>query len=316
MRSSFAACLLPSLLVCGACSSDPATTADARPTGDGTQDAPPLDVASGTQWLIKVLAFNIHGLAGDRGQYKAIGEALAARRGQGEQPDLVLLQEAFLAVPDPLREKAAYPHEARGPPATDQRLVDSGLIALSDHPILSSQHRAYTDCEAEDCAANKGLLVIEIQPPGMPEPLLVATTHMQAQSEWDEARRQQMDEAAAFLETLGYRSLSSIFAGDFNTKPNRASYDHFLGLTPYADVGRFCLDTPAVCTVELDDAGEADLGDVWEGTNDRHYFFAAASSGYTIEPVYLTRNFTERYNGTDHYSDHWGYEVHYRLSWK
>ena len=60
--------------------------------------------------------------------------------------------------------------------------------------------------------------------------------------------------------------------------------------------------------------GQTDWTDVWKSSHDRHFYYQPEGSPLRIEPVRLIRNFTEKWHG-DFLSDHWGYEVHYRISW-
>ena len=58
--------------------------------------------------------------------------------------------------------------------------LNSGLTILSNFPIeeRSSQPFYRGACGGYDCLANKGILLVAITIPGVPEPIEIFTTHM------------------------------------------------------------------------------------------------------------------------------------------
>ncbi len=135
----------------------------------------------------------------------------------------------------------------------------------------------------------------------------------QAQTPNDETRKNQIDDIEVFLHRLGFGDRPAILAGDFNFKPRHASYRKFHRELPFEESGLFCLRPGATCRIELDPGGRTDLNDIWKSSHDRQFYYSLEPR-VRIEPVRVTRNFTERVGGED-LSDHWGYEVRYRISW-
>ena len=282
---------------------------------------------------LRVLSYNIQDLPGAVGtlfgrrdeHYQRMGELLAQRRRAGTHPHVVFLQEAYTERSLELAKRAGYPFIYQGPDAS-RKWVSSGLMVLSDYPVEESDRYAvaYADygdnCAEWECLVNKSAMLLAVQLPQAPEKLLLATTHLQAQTRNDAARVRQVNVLVAELQRLGLNRFTSIFAADFNFKPNRhSSYDHFVALTGFQDVGNFCLHRQNVCRVDVGDRSnngvdKTDLNDVYRNTNDRHFIRQPPKSALRITPAYLTRNFLEELDGDD-LSDHYGYEVHYRVSW-
>src|SRR3569833_3219358 len=70
---------------------------------------------------LSVLTYNVHGLpwpiASDRDSaLEAIGGRLRLLRARGEQPHIVLLQEAFTDAAKRIAAQSGYPYAALGPP--------------------------------------------------------------------------------------------------------------------------------------------------------------------------------------------------------
>lgn len=238
---------------------------------------------------------------------------LSERRTHADHPDFVLLQESFSDATTALRIEAHYPHEAMGPKAQGKNLVNSGLFILSDHPLLSPESMKFDHCAIDDCMAAKGVLMARVQPAGMPEPFLILTTHLQAQTEEDIIRLSQIDQMARWFSEKNIFSFASVFAGDFNFKPGKhPSHAHFVRQTPFVDVGKQCVESPDSCTIAT--GGVTDLNDISKSANDRQFIYAPPGSRYRIRPIFVTRNFTTKFRG-QYLSDHWGYEVHYEFSW-
>lgn len=135
---------------------------------------------------------------------KAIGDTLRKLRQQGQEPDIVMLQEAFISAAKEIPVRAGYPNWVVGPGVSDlgqrysvrasQRFIDdrsfwkgeklgkwqsSGLILASNFPIKVVYSHPFNqwECAGTDCLANKGLLVAEIKVPGLPHHLKIVTTH-------------------------------------------------------------------------------------------------------------------------------------------
>jgi len=152
------------------------------------------------------MTYNVHGLpwpiVPDRtADLNAIGDRLAAMRRHGDAPQIVVLQEAFTATADGIAARAGYPYILRGPAAGEVSslastgtpdeifrmrgegwgaFLPSGLILMSEYPIVQSWHAAFprADCAGFDCLANKGALFARVAVPGVPVPVQIATAHM------------------------------------------------------------------------------------------------------------------------------------------
>lgn len=136
-----------------------------------------------------------------------VADRLASLRVAGRQPHIILLQEAFVADPQRLARRAGYAHVAAGPDVafrtdvpvsaedrtflqgarwdrgeTLSRQLNSGLVILSDYPIVATDRLAYPAfaCAGFDCLANKGVLIAHVRLPGLAAPLAVVNTHLNA----------------------------------------------------------------------------------------------------------------------------------------
>lgn len=161
---------------------------------------------------LSVMTYNVMGLPwplafGRDEALDQIADRLVALRAQGRQPHVVLLQEAFLADPARFARRAGYAHVAAGPgvdaPATATpsgtdatflrgarwdrgetlpKQLSSGLLILSDHPIVRVDRFAYPAfaCAGFDCLANKGALIAHLAVPGVAAPVSIVNTHLNA----------------------------------------------------------------------------------------------------------------------------------------
>lgn len=293
---------LAALLVLGLAGSAPAATPE--PGGERVRE-------------LKVLTYNVKGLPliTDLDRLKAIGEILAERRRRGDEPDVVLLQEAFARKAKRVRSRAGYPHAIRGVSGVRGVFAnDSGLEILSNHPIVARWARPLHDCAFPECLVGKSVLGVALELPDVPEPIQVFTTHLQADTRNEPVRRNQIDDITVFLQRIRFGRDPAVFAGDFNFKPRHPSYHKFLRETPFADAGAACLGAPGACEVVVGLHGRTDWTDVWKTSNDRQFFYQPPASPVRIEPIRVIRNFTEEVDGRL-LSDHWGYEVHYRIRW-
>lgn len=266
-----------------------------------------------------VLSYNIKGLPliTDLDRLARIGEILAERRRRGDEPDVVVLQEAFVRESARVRRRAGYPYALRGPDGGGPFANDSGLEVLSNHPIVAHYERSLNDCAFPECWIRKAAVGVELALPGVPGTIQVFTTHLQADTRNEPVRRNQIDDLAVFLRRIPFGTHPAVFAGDFNFKPKHPSYHKFLRETPFADAGYDCLGTPDACQVVVGSDGRTDWTDVWKTANDRQFYYEPPGSPVRIEPIQVIRNFTEPFAGGEDgaLSDHWGYEVHYRLRW-
>lgn len=232
-----------SLLCCASACGVPAATegvvARARPF-DGT---------------LSVLTYNVEGVpwpfAWNRPPaFARIADRLRTLREAGRNPQIVLLQEAFTADAEAIGRDAGYPYVVRGPSESDLngappsaadggfeaaarwwhgetggKLVGSGLMLLSDYPVLRIRRMAYPAfaCAGFDCLANKGALLVTVRIPGAPAPVDIVTTHLNSRYHSfvsDErslyAYRRETDFLSAFIRRWHDPDDPLIVGGDFN----------------------------------------------------------------------------------------------------
>lgn len=216
----------------------------------------PLAVASApAPQGLSVLTYNIEGLPapfawGRATAAREIGAKLAEMRAQGTQPHVVVLQEAFGSVQQEIGQRAGYKYIAFGPdrdlkndePMSDEdrafaakaRMIKgetlgkwrgSGLVILSDYPILSVKRAAFPSyaCAGYDCMANKGVLLADILVPGADKPVSVIATHMNSKqasgvsvARFGYAFDRQVETIGKFLAANLDPSAPYVFAGDTN----------------------------------------------------------------------------------------------------
>lgn len=294
-----------------------------------------------------VLIYNVEGLPWparkNRGaKLDAIGDELARRRAAGTAPDIVLLQEVFTQRAANIGVRSGYRNIVPGPaagerprsstsqiPATfnaDRRflkgersgkLLGSGLQVLSDYPVKSYQRAPFSSnaCAGFDCLANKGVMLARIWIPGLPTPVDVFTTHMNAQKasgvDLDRAHaahRFQTDQSAAFLARARAPANPLIFGGDFNMRRAPTRLDHFTYRKPYHIVRHYCTVLVSDCDVRMSWDGDAP----WLDTQDLQGFDDGAI--VAVRPLRVEAKF-DAPSKVGRLSDHDGYEVTYRLSW-
>jgi endonuclease/exonuclease/phosphatase family metal-dependent hydrolase len=204
---------------------------------------------------LSVMTYNVEGLPwparfGRSGSLGRIGQRLAAMRADGIQPHIVLLQEAFSDDAKAIRTASGHRYAAFGPttglstgtvPSPADRafaakgsflkgersgkLLDSGLVILSDYPILSVRRAAFpaAACAGFDCLANKGMVMAILAVPGQPAPIAVVNLHLNSKrasgvaiDRADAAFRRQIDALDRFLTANHIPGMPMIVAGDFN----------------------------------------------------------------------------------------------------
>jgi endonuclease/exonuclease/phosphatase family metal-dependent hydrolase len=300
-------------------STEDAPTSEETSIDPGEEEAGPTIGTAGVDVEFSVMTYNVHALPLDfsiPSRFAEIGDQLAARRAAGTAPDFVVLQEAFVEGVQDLIDRSGYPYFVEGPgPSTLQ--LNSGLYMLSEYPLLDPTTIIYNKCAVADCGARKGIVAVRVQLPGVPEPIVILTTHMQAHKENDDVRIDQIDQSLSFLSDAGIYEYPSVYAGDFNFKARddheaHPSYVHFLANTPYASTGELCVNDTE-CITGLGPDGNTDEHDLWWSTNDHQFYHAPVVSGYTINPLFFELLFTTPFNG-DPLSDHWAVEARYQIS--
>jgi len=323
------------------------------------QDAPiittdPESRRSSTE--ISVLIYNVAALPwpirGNRTKaLQMIGDELAAAREAGNAPDIVLIQEGFRRSMDELISRSGYPNWVRGPARDDRmpefsdfaepafrdarrwtkaegigKITDSGLYVLSDWPILRKVTTPFyaSECAGYDCAANKGVLWVDIEIPGVPVPLQVFTTHLNARKSTGvpearslEAYDLQVRRMEEFVDNNWDRSRPLIYGGDFNAKgsPERFALIEAADRLPDKIVQRECLSAETPCEMNLPIESETP----WLDTQDWQGW--AAGGGISITALRAEHWFTKEYadapkiKGRQTLSDHHALFVRYELTW-
>lgn len=295
---------------------------------------------------LRVLTYNVEGLpwpvrSGRSRHLREIGDILAAMRARGDGPDIVVLQEAFTSTAGDIARRSTYPNFVRGPDRADRfrpeerppaddplrqpilrrgeglgALLSSGLYILSEFPILSKETRPFSRlaCAGYDCLANKGVVLARLAVPGLPEPLHIATTHLNAQGaagvprdRTHFAHHRQIDELAAALEEWRPQDTPLIIAGDFNVRHAPSRFDFASHRKGLEFVRPWCQRTGS-CAIEVTWATDAP----WLTTQDLQAF--GHGEQVTLRPLRLSYLF----DGLDEpeLSDHWGYMVTYELRWR
>lgn len=294
---------------------------------------------------LSVLIYNVEGLPwparrGRGPSLDSIGEQLARMRRQGDHPDVVLLQEVFTARGARVGTAAAYSNRIRGPSAKDVfgeavvpathaaerrllkgersgKILNSGLYVLSDYPVLAVQHRGFSRhaCAGFDCLAAKGVMLVRVGIPGVPTPVDIMTTHMNAKGRAGvsldrtlAAHRFQTIESVRFLKDTRDPTSPLIMGGDFNMRNSPDRFDHFANMQPYAIVSQWCTERPGACDVRLSWDGDAP----WLDTQDLQAFDRGTL--VDIRPERVEALFDGPETGGK-LSDHDGYLVTYRLTW-
>jgi endonuclease/exonuclease/phosphatase family metal-dependent hydrolase len=270
-------------------------------------------VADPSSSQVHVMSYNIKGLPGilvgsqyKSRRYSIIGKYLAERGTAG--PDIVLLQEGFSSDTGKLIEASGFPHVSRGPYGSPFLGVDSGLYILSRYPILAQDQMTFgsSNCRRWDCLANKGAQFVRISIPGLPLPVEVFNTHLQAGRDNPPARDRQVKLLVEFYRKNHVAGSPVIFGGDFNIRPlmDREAYDDFVLGTGLGNSGKYCVDHGCARSADAGRRG------VWANAVD-HQFYSLDGT-VQITPVALERSLGDPVGGS-RLSDHPAYEVVFEL---
>lgn len=296
---------------------------------------------------LSVLSYNVEGLPWPARRNRAprlkeIGRQLAALRKEGKAPDVVLLQEVFTTTAGKIAVQSGYENRVRGhgrrakrPPTSASadpnlvesrklfkgerffRLFSSGLYVLSDLPVVESGSQPFRrrECAGFDCLANKGLQHVRIQVPGVPEPIDLFNTHLNAGRASRTspersllAHNLQIEQTARFVEERRDPRSAMILGGDLNMRHDDARFAHFWQVFPYTLVHQYCAEQTSGCAVGLSWDGD----EPWMDTQDLQAFEDGRL--VTVRPVRVEGMFDEPWQGAP-LADHDGLLVVYRLSW-
>ncbi|WP_235037883.1 MULTISPECIES: endonuclease/exonuclease/phosphatase family protein [unclassified Novosphingobium] len=293
---------------------------------------------------LSVMTFNIKGLPFPlaHGRAEALAE-IASRlrklRRTGRQPDVILLQEAFIPEAKEIARRAGYAHVAIGSGIDDPvakpgdkadsfvheaswlhgeavgRWIDSGLVILSDHPIVKTRRMAFPEamCAGFDCLAAKGVLVAWIAVPGRGRPVAVADTHLNSRkasgvaiARANTAFARQASAARAFIRANVDAGTDLIFGGDFNIGKDKARIEAVRGLVSGGREATESVDC-AACSPAL----QADLAAIRERGKDKLYYRSGAGRAMRLRDLEVPFG---TQNGADTLSDHMGYVARYTFS--
>jgi endonuclease/exonuclease/phosphatase family metal-dependent hydrolase len=296
---------------------------------------------------LSVMSYNVHGLPwpialGRARELHRIGQRLEEMRRDESQPHIVLLQEAFSSEAKAIAREAGYPVVVSGPGRSDRfdpaldgqekqfaraddklkgegdgKFEDSGLLILSDYPVLDVQRVPYAGfaCAGFDCLANKGIVMVRVLVPGTSQPLTVIDTHLNSRrasgvgiSRANAAFGWQAEQLRAFVGGKVPANSPVIVAGDFN-----------VGKDPYR---RAMISGPCVLPGSDDALGSAleknpSFADrsatqaiVIRG-KDLMFARSGISTRLTLQSI--TVPFGREKNGKS-LSDHFGYVAHYSIA--
>jgi endonuclease/exonuclease/phosphatase family metal-dependent hydrolase len=303
---------------------------------------------------LSVMTYNVKGLPwplalGREADLARIGERLAAYRRAGRQPAVVVLQEAFTDSAKRIGRAAGYRYVAAGPERDEVtaarrdpshqaflragsmlagegigKQTDSGLLILSDHPILGVKRVAFPAhaCAGFDCLANKGMVMALVRVPGMDRPVAIITAHLNARKasgvaidRANQAYRWQVETLDGFIREARVLGVPVILAGDLNvgrTAPRRELMRSYAARwIGGPDGDRGALDACVTGAVECDVARPDDARRALRHNKD--WQLAIPGGGVALRPHGVDVPFG-REPGGQMLSDHAGYVVRYRVA--
>jgi endonuclease/exonuclease/phosphatase family metal-dependent hydrolase len=284
-------------------------------------------------------------IACKRGQAIAeIGTMFESLREQGKEPDIVFLQEAFIAASEEIMQRGGYSNWVIGPRREDvgpehsdhasQAFLDArsfkkaeksgkrlsaGLVIASNFPISESFNVAFNqwECAGFDCLANKGVAMARIAIPGVPDVLEVVTTHYNSKGASGvsldrslEAHELQVATTGGFLEETANFDLPAIWGGDLNMRHSDERITNFIKRAgdDLNEVSSYCVENTDRCDIEIDWQSDTP----WFDSQDLQGW--ASGKNVKVEPIRVEQAFNQPVNG-EMPSDHNGFLVTYRLSW-
>lgn len=295
---------------------------------------------NGENWFtLKVMTYNVEGLppparTGRRRFLIEIRDRINALIAENKAPDILVVQEMFSDEAIAILKGIAYPNFIYGPTRFDLRgasfkavrmagmdvpiskLQPSGLAIFSRYPIRERRKRPFRffSCAGLDCLANKGGLMARVSIPGVPVPLIIATTHMNAQdvSKVPEkmhlrAHHQQTEELADLLDDFGTQE-PIIVAGDFNMRHAPRRFKLFAQKIGFSSAHAYCKRQPGRCLSDVPLTHPAP----WMTTQDLQFYNATKS--VNLQPQRLELKF-RTFVPEERLSDHSAQLVTWRVSW-
>jgi endonuclease/exonuclease/phosphatase family metal-dependent hydrolase len=297
---------------------------------------------------LSVMTYNVEGLPwpariNRRASLLHMANRLRALRAAGRQPHIVLLQEVFSDDARAMARSAGYAFIAFGPsadalgdarygdvrPGSDPdrlhgegigKLLDSGLVILSDYPIGRVRSMTFGEaCAGFDCLANKAAMAADVELPGAKGAVTIVNLHLNARKasgvaidRANAAYRRQASALQRFLAATD-RARPLVVAGDFNigrSALRRAAITQALApRRPRAidDALSRCLVAPRACRGAMsEDAVATHLRG-----KDRQFLFPGVDAGLTVREISVP--FGHDRDGSM-LSDHVGYVAHLDLA--
>lgn len=131
--------------------------------------------------------------------------------------DLVILNEAWVdEAKDVFKKEYQYSYQTT---SKCFKLGDSGILILSNNPLLNTAHLLYSDAAGWDWVSSKGVVYFQIQSGNKTYDFVV--THMQAGHSSDDhkSRLSQIAELTQFVNKKMVRGSNVYLVGDFNVMP-------------------------------------------------------------------------------------------------
>lgn len=348
-RSTSLAIAVPLILLLaaalGGCATHPPVAS--LPLAAGERVPAPVRAPDGQVTVrLSLLTYNVAGLpwprrSGTRAAMRRIEGAWADEFTSGA-PHILVMQEAFVPSATGLPERVGYANMVRGPRRRDRAeplidpaspafrrarsmrrgeglgtVVGSGLLLATDLAVVANITHPFarSSCAGYDCLSNKGVQLVEIAIPGLPEPLFVLNTHLNSRGSSgvaDErslyAYRRQVREIEAVLARDWRGRGPLIWAGDFNARSDLDRFGAKEDSLPGELAHRYCMVHPGRCQVEM----SWDSDEPWMDTQDLQGFLPGGL--VSLEPVAIRARF-DRPVERRMLSDHDGLEVTWELRW-
>lgn len=301
---------------------------------------------------ISLLTYNVEGAPwpfarGRPAAFERIAARLGELRRRGRNPQIAVFQEAFTGEAQAIGAQAGYRYIVEGPSAgesdavaptvadrsfsaaaswwhgeTHGRMLGSGLMLLSDYPIVRVRRMAYPAfaCAGFDCLANKGALLVTVRIPGAPAPVDIVTTHLNSRhSSWVsderslEAYAREAGLLSAFINRWHDPANPLIVAGDFNAGRAAPRWAALRGaVATWRGEGRF---QDALSEVARARRGRgaglpADLHAILRRGTDWQFFTSGTNAA--LDAVAVRIPFGHEPDGST-LSDHIGYTALFRL---
>ncbi|HWI85736.1 MAG TPA: endonuclease/exonuclease/phosphatase family protein [Sphingomonas sp.] len=275
---------------------------------------------------LSVLTYNVEGLPwpvrwGRDSKLARIGARLRQMRAHGDQPHVIVLQEAFTPAAKAIAQTGGYRYIVDGPDRdlggaaattpkdrafgaaanslygeTEGKWLDSGLRVGSDYPIVAVRRMAFPAyaCAGFDCLANKGAVAVAIRVPGSAKPVVIVATHLNSHhsSHASSARtlysyQRQLDALGAFVRTTIPADYPLVLAGDLNVgkRLDRRTYLMRSAATwrPGAQIS-VALDS-CLADASCDKHNVTDLEFSYRRGRDWQFFFADRASNFRLKAM-------------------------------